>query len=413
MRKSIVVLSWLAYVLVIIQGCKKSSSVPEPIKPPPDPVAVQISVMAFVGVPQEQTNIARYEEMRSAGITLSYSIFSDVNAMQQALDIALRTGIKLFISCPELKTDPEGTVRRFMTHGALAGYYLSDEPASSLFPALGSLVNRIKAIDNQHPCYINLLPNFADAIQMGVPTYREYVNSFIKQVPVQLLSFDNYPIIGITNQSIRPNWYENLEAFSDEARKANKPFWAFALTTAHSPYPVATLPALRLQVYTNLAYGAQGIQLFTYWNLYDPGGYDFNNSPIGLDGIKTPVYDLLKSITTEIKNLSGVFLDAKVISVAHTGTAIPIGTTRLTMLPQPVQSLTTTGLGATVSVMEKGTDAYLVIVNRDFTDVMSLSLTCVAGVTRVLKDGTENLADVSTETIVVQPGDVAIYKWKK
>ena len=81
-------------------------------------------------------------------------------------------------------------------------------------------------------------------------------------MPLQLLSFDHYPVVGDT---CRPEWYENLEIFSDEARKAGKPFWAFSLATSHGPNPVPTPAMLRLQVYSDLAYVAQGIQYFTYW----------------------------------------------------------------------------------------------------------------------------------------------------
>lgn len=413
MKIRVLLVFLVAFVTTAAYGCKKGASAPEEEagQPPEQEVAAQIPVMAFVGVPQSETTEARYEEMRSAGITHSYSIFSDANAMQKALDVGLRTGVKLFVSCPELKTDPESTVRRFMSHGALAGYYLNDEPGSSLFPSLAGWVKKITAIDNRHPCYINLLPNFAEADQLGVPGYRDYVNSFIRQVPVQLLSFDNYPVIGSTNQSIRERWYENLEIFSDEAMKAKKPFWAFALTVAHSPYPVPTLAALRLQVYSNLAYGAQGIQFFTYWNLYDPGGYDFHDAPVSLDGKRTEVYDKLKLITTEIKDLSVVFLGAKLISVAHTGATIPIGTKRLSALPKPVSVLETSGMGAVVSVMEKGPDSFLVIVNRDLTDPMKLTIKCDPQVQKILKDGSSVPVSTGMDTLLVDPGDVAIYKW--
>ncbi len=377
----------------------------------PGTLAQQIPVMAWIGVPQAETTIARYREMNAAGITHSFSLFSNADAMEKALNIAQQTGIKLFISCPELKTDPEKTVRRFMKHPAIAGYYLRDEPSARAFPELGKWASRIKATDDLHPCYLNLLPTFAEIQQLGVPTYREYVSTFIKQVPIQMLSFDNYPIIGNSSQSIRELWYENLEIFSDEAKKANKPFWAFALTVAHSPYPVPTLAALRLQVYSDLAYGAQGIQFFTYWNLYDPGGYDFHNAPISLEGRRTEVYDKLKVISAEIKELSKVFLGAKQVSVAHTGAVIPIGTKRLSELPAPIKVLETEGLGAVVSVLKKGKESFLVVVNRDFVNPMKLNLKCEPEVKKVLRDGSSVPANTYMDTIIIDPGDIAIYQW--
>ena len=134
-------------------------------------------------------------------------------------------------------------------------------------------------MDNEHFCYLNLFPTGPKEHldQLGVKSYREYVSRFDEQVPLPFLTFDHYPI---TRDGLKAEWYENLEEFSDEARKAGKPFWAFALATSHGPYPVPTPAMLRLQVYSDLAYGAQGIQYFTYWT---PQGDSFLGLPVRTD----------------------------------------------------------------------------------------------------------------------------------
>ena len=58
--------------------------------------------------------------------------------MARALDTAERVGIRLIVSCPELETEPEATVRRFMNHPATAGYFLRDEPSADDFAELGA-----------------------------------------------------------------------------------------------------------------------------------------------------------------------------------------------------------------------------------------------------------------------------------
>ena len=372
----------------------------------------QIPILAWIGVPQEETTVARYQEMRESGININFSSFTNVEAMAQALKIAQKTGVKMIISCPELKSEPEKTVKQFMHHPAVAGYFLRDEPGRKDFKELSDWAKRIQSIDDKHYCYLNLLPNYANEDQLGVKTYREYVNTFIKEVPLQLLSFDHYPIIGETSESIREHWYENLEIFSDEAAKANKPFWAFALTVSHGPYPIPTLAMLRLQVYSDLAYGAQGIQYFTYWTPKDTQ-WNFHNGPITLESKRSEVYDKIKVMNGEIQKLAPVFLGAKLVSVAHTGKNIPVGTKRLVSLPKPIQVLETEGLGAVVSVLEKGTDSFLVVVNRDMVKTMKLTIKGDSTVDKVLKDGSLVPADTYMSTIVVEPGDVAIYRWSK
>lgn len=420
MTKKVLLFKLLILICVglSIESCKTRKTLPDGnIKPEriiqqlPE-FQEQIPTMAFVGVIESQTTIPRYQELRGTGITHSYSVVSSAESMEKALDVAHKTGVKMFLSCPELYTDPEGIVKRFKNHPALAGYYLSDEPSRDKFSGIGELIRRIKAIDDKHIFYVNVFPNYASRVSLGVNSYQKYIQTFIREVPVNLLSFDHYPVIGDTNLSIRSEWYQNLEIFSNESKKANKPFWAFALTVAHSVYPVPELAALRLQVYSNLAYGAQGIQYFTYWTIHDPGGYDFNNAPITTDGRRTHVYDLVKMVNEEIKNLSKVFLGAKLVSVAHTGRNIPIGTKRFSELPKSIKNLKTEGMGAVIAVLDKGIDSYLVVVNRDLTGTLKLTIGCDPAVERILKDGS-SVAAKEIETIAIDPGDVVIYKLVK
>ena len=88
-------------------------------------------------------------------------------------------------------------------------------------------------------------------------------------------------------------------------------------------------------MFSDLAYGAQGLQYFTYWTPVNSEGFDYEFGPIGLDGRRTVAYDLVRQVNGEIKALSGVFAGAKVKWVRHTGKTIPRGTQRLTKLPEP------------------------------------------------------------------------------
>jgi hypothetical protein len=367
----------------------------------------EIPILAWHGIPANETSLARYEELKGSGITYNFTSFPDVQSMEKALETAQRAGVKMLVSCPELKTDTKKTVQRFMNHPAVAGYFLRDEPTLKDFDELGDWAKRIRAIDDKHFCYINLFPNYANEEQLGAKEYKDYVHQFIQKVPVQLLSFDNYPIKETT---LEKKWYQNLEIFSEEARQANKPFWAFALAVTFVTHHIPTVPELRLQVCSDLAYGAQGIQYFTYST---PPGHDidFNNAPIGLDGKRSEVYDRISLINKEIKNLSWVFLNSQVVSVTHTGATIPLGTKRFVKPPAPVKVLETTGMGAVVSELKNGKNSFLVIVNRDFLNPMKLTLYCDPAVKRVLKDGSTVPANDYKNTMEIDAGDAVIYTW--
>jgi hypothetical protein len=366
-------------------------------------------IVAWVGLPEAFTNLAKYQGLKEAGFTHSYCPFSGLDAMEKGLNMAQKVGIKLFVACPELASNPEATVKRFMNHPALAGYYLSDEPSTNAFPAIAILIKRIEALDKKHICYVNLLPNYAEASSWGTKTYQDYLSAYLKQVPVKIISFDHYPVIGKTSQSIRPGFYLNLETISNEAKRYEKSFWAFALSVAFGPYPLPTLASLRLQVFTDLAYGAQGIQYFTYYTLTDPSN-NFNNAPLDPKGKLTVSYGIVKQINKEIKSLSNIFMGARMVSVAHTGNNIPLGTTRLGTLPKPFKFLKINGLGAVVSVLKKAGKTYLVIVNRDIVSPINIEIACKSGVRRMLKNGT--IALLNPRAVQkVGPGDISIYRW--
>lgn len=375
----------------------------------------QIPIMAWLGVPPDLSTLERFKELRESGITHNFSHSRSIEQLIEAMDVAEKAGIKMIISVPELSREPEAVVRRVMGHPALAGYYLTDEPGRAAFPGLAERVRTIQAVDNKHFCYINLLPNHAPPAALGTDTYREHVQQFIQEVPVKTLSFDHYPITEDAegNRRINGVWYENLEIISDEARKAKKPFWAFALTVAHFTYPIPTPAELRLQVFSNLAYGAQGIQYFTYVTPTAYGQNDFHHAPLAYGTYqRTEVFDYLKEVNQEIASLSRVFLDSTVVSVAHTGEHIPPGTQPLGKLPDVIHEFETQGEGAVVSILKKESKYFLVIVNRDFQNSMTVKLEGEPELKRVLKDGSEVDAKTYINTLPVGPGDVLIYAWQ-
>lgn len=397
---------FLTLVIYLITGCSQPTSI----------YTEQIPILAWYGVSPTESTVDRYNELRDAGITHNFTFFGSVDELAIAMEAAKKAGIKMIIHCPELEKEPERIVNQFMDHPALAGYFLRDEPGRKDFPALGEWAKRIHSVDNEHFCYLNLFPNIATKEQLGTETYREHVKLFIEEVPLEFLSFDHYPIIvdGSGERIIRDEWYENLEIFSEETHKVGKRFWAFALAVAHGPYPIPTIEELRLQVFSNLAYGAQGIQYFTYWTPSVNEGHNFHHAPIDFDTKRrTEVYDYITQMNREIKDLSKVFMNSKVESVFHTGDSIPIGTRRLEKLPDVISKFETEGIGVIVSFLNKDNMSYMVIVNRDFKQNQYVTIEGDERLNRVLKDGRVVDANAYINRLPIAPGDILIYSWKE
>jgi hypothetical protein len=392
----------LAVCFVLLPLCRTSFAAPERL-----PESRRIPVLAWMGVPEKEASEARYRELAECGFTIDFTPSSSTDAILKALEAAKAAGVRLLVHSPELDSDPVGTVNRLKGHPALAGYFLADEPDTTAFPKLATWADKIRSADRGHIIYINLLPNYATTDQLRATSYAQYVDRFAKAVPSTFLSFDFYPIVG---KSVRPSWYENLEVVSAAARKADKPFWAFALSLRHYGYPVATIENLREEVYSDLAYGAQGIQYFTYWQ---PTSFDCGDSPIDANGKRTAVYDVVKRINAEIRAISPVFAGAKAVSIGHTGEHIPAGT-RPFEAAAPVKSVRTQGDGAIVSRLANGPRQYLVIVNRDIEHPMPTTLTFDGSIPidRVDKEGQLHPVDGATANVNVEPGDAMIFSWK-
>ena len=244
------------------------------------PQMEEFPILAWFSVLGDEVTKERYVEMREAGFNISFSHFGTAQEVERALNESNGTGVKILMTCKELEQEPEKTVLHFKDHPNLMGYFLRDEPTCREFDELAKWAKRIKSVDSSKLLYLNLFPNYASLGHLGVKTYLEYVERFIKEVQLGLVSFDHYPICF---EGVRPEYYANLEDIAKAAKAAGEPFWAFALSTAHDPYPVPNDAHIRFQIFSNLAYGAQGLQYFTYTT---PLGtrWNFHNAPIDENG---------------------------------------------------------------------------------------------------------------------------------
>jgi len=65
-----------------------------------------VPIHAWWSIPSEYTSAERYQELAGAGFTTRMSPMPDLDAVEKALDAAKGTGVKLFVTCPELGRDP-------------------------------------------------------------------------------------------------------------------------------------------------------------------------------------------------------------------------------------------------------------------------------------------------------------------
>lgn len=392
---------FVAAGMLLLSACDdyqyKPTPTPKPTPDPPTPPTedVEFPIVAWTGI--DAVDAARkFPPMKQAGFNIYLGWYDTQAEVMSVLDAAEAAGVKLIVSSDELFSNISGVVKQMKDHKALYGYHLKDEPEVSDIGYLAQMVKQIAKADPNHPSYINLYPNWAWG---GVNGYKNNVKSYLSQVPVSFVSFDHYPIRekgGVT--TLREEWYKNLEDIRTTSREKGIPFWAFALSLSHNLdgylYPVPSIAHLRLQQFSNLVYGCQGFQYFTYWGVY-------HETP-------TVVYDRVKTVNAELQSLAPVFYGASVKSVFHTGKKIPQGTTALTYLPTGINSFTSGDAGVVFSYLENEGKGYAAIVNKDFTYPQSVSISFGPGVVQMLKDGT-TIEPVSGK-ISIPAGDILVYR---
>ena len=396
--KSIIPIMAIAMALTSVSVTARKHKEPKPCIP----------ILAWYSIPAgEFATVERYQELRDAGFTLSFSHLYKYEDAIKALDLCAQTGLKSVFMCPELESNPEATVLKVKNHPGLGAYFLRDEPSNKDLPALAQWARRIESADKEHPCYLNLLPVHAFASSQE---YITHIQLFDSLVHLPQFSYDHYPVNQVGDSVfLNAQFWNNLEIMSREARQRNKPFWAFALATAHGSYPIPTADHLRLQLYADLAYGAQCLQYFTYWN---PGTetWNFHQAPIMQDGLRSSVYEIVKQINREIQARADVFLGAHVTSLFHTGNDIPLGTHRLTTLPPHILKLDTHGQGALVSCLTNNGTNYVVIQNTSVTKPLQAEVSTDQHMKMVLPDGSRQPASSYGSLHILTPGNVLIFE---
>jgi hypothetical protein len=374
----------------------------------------EIPIIGHGGVPADLMSLERLKEFKECGFNISMTGARSVEEMEKFLDMAQKVGVKLGAGCPELYKEPEKTARRLMKHPALVFYTITDEPDVSVFARLGELVKKIQSVDKENICYINMLPKCDGSLING--SWIAFVDSLLRVAPVQVISYDRYSIHENDGKHfMERDFYENLEDAAVLSAKHGLPLWTFALAMPHTMpyavYPTPTVADLRFMHYSSLAYGSQGLQYFSYapWRSID----NFKDAIIGHNGKRTVIYDRVKLVNNEIQTLAGVFYGSKLVQVEHTGKNLPRGTRRLAKLPDEIKYLETSEGGAAVSVLERGNRRFLVVVNHDILNPMTLTIVTADKVKRVLKDATLVPASDYMPVMEVDPGDAMIYTWEK
>ena len=394
--------------------------------------AKEFEVYGWWGLADQYISLERYKEARAAGFT-SLMQCAGVERMRKYLDWAQEAGIKIGVQHTQMLKEPEPIIEALKDHPAVLLWHLKDEPHLTNCAHLAEIARRVKAVDPDpsRPVYVNLHPmgdgGAGDLRWKGTTNYTEYVERAMTEMPLPFLSLDHYPCRVVPHTEERPyvmpvapwyvstNWFENLEIAARIAREHKVPLSLFAHCTSHTcidyDHPVPTRGTLRLEIYAALAYGARSIQYFTYYTPEYAKPLWFHEGCIERDGRRGLAYEIVKRMNRELHARADNRFDAATrVSTAHTE-PVPVGAHKLTKLPRFVKRLE--AKGALVSLLRRGDEDILMVVNRDPDDYMRLDVEFEPGVRRVLEDGEVADAAQYGKTYRLEPGYAEIFLFSR
>ena len=362
--------------------------------------------------------LENYQKLADAGLTM-VTLETDEGDWQSYVDLAAQAGLKTLAVVGGYgsywydhmeDTSLEEVVNYLKNCPSVFGYHMWDEPSVDLIYELLAIKDKIYHLDPTRPVYINLLAN-ASSNSLGVNTYYDYVNIMADYMDFDFISFDIYPVhIG----SIQTDWHMCLRTVSEAAKRHGIPFWAFAASCWINKETGTTYKRekpnsynIQLQIYTDLAYGAQAVEYFT---IQDYSGTDY--APIMRDGTWTQAYEELKKANLAMQKRAFVFKDCNVKKVRQVGPLAPLESslTYSDFTPE-IKSLEVT-FSATVSFVENRGNEYLVIVNNYWSadEVVTVELGCHAY--SIDSEGQFTLLEPGVNNIWLAKGDMVVLKYK-
>lgn len=265
----------------------------------------------WVDPPAKEITNARYKEIADANFTFVLGVFGPQNDKDIAKQIALcqKYGLKAIVKGDFTKPEtlPEGP--------AVWGYYLGDEPGVGSIPGIKAQVDAVRKHRPGKLAYLNLLPNYANGMQLGTPSYDDYIARYARETGFDVLCMDYYPQMTPTADG-RDGYCSNLEVMRKYSLEQHIPFWNFFNTMPFHPHHDPTESHIRWQIYTSLAYGAKGVLYFCYWTPPSgPGEFYRGGGIISEAGVRGPHYEHAKRINAGLKNLGPTLMKLTSIKV--------------------------------------------------------------------------------------------------
>lgn len=193
-------------------------------------------------------------------------------------------------------------INAFNDHPAIIGIDMGDEPSSADFPYYGQVAALVRELLPDKFLYLNLYPSYGMLAanseaqtrrELGVPSYREYLEAYCENVDLPYLSFDHYAYTSGTERLL-----SDLETAASFCKAYHKKLFVVLQVNSYEEDVFLSEEQLLFQAFSALAYGVSAVS----WACYSAGWW--HNQVLDSDGNKTPQYEKLKSVNQKLRFLA-------------------------------------------------------------------------------------------------------------
>lgn len=249
---------------------------------------------------------------------------SDVAHCLKMLDCAAQNGIKVILCDDRTRVnnlrrngreqhinDVKKVLETFKMHPAIWAVHIGDEPKADGYASFCEAAKIVKSLAPDIRPYGNLLPwfdytkNFSVYKLIGTDDYPAYLNKFVADSGMELLSFDCYAQM-LPGDFGYDQYFRTLRYFSDASVKNNVLFFAVLLALAHMKYRVPNIDDFRWQISTSAAHGVKAVLWYMVYQSSMRSNY--RCGPVNALGRKTQAYYDLSDCMNLFNNHLGLIL---------------------------------------------------------------------------------------------------------
>lgn len=253
-----------------------------------------------------KSNFQRYKD---AGFNILSGLYErepfHTSEIHKAFELCDELGLAYFLNDNEFRCESNGgntplgsyedyyaamQNKWYLNEKSFAGLAVKDEPSAKDFDGMAGVNKALQELTDGKIMFTTLFPVFVETYRLYLDdspsdmweAYIRYVREYMTKVKPDVLVYDLYismaedgtllnPLDSLTysgQQNVK-EYMQSLSFFNKVAKEFNVPFWTTVASYNHIRGNQYTKKQTEWMVNTSLAYGAKGMQYYTYWPTMD------------------------------------------------------------------------------------------------------------------------------------------------